>query len=385
MRTYMQDKEIFPSNFVKKYSEALQLILTIGVVDKNLLNIRDKVDRQILHCSAMMGDIENMERLLNMGADGNGIVNNFFGNTPLHWTIANCRPEAACFLVRCKNKYSIDLNIADKNGNTPLHLAVMKGWNRVDDEKRDRTPLKNAITLLAENSTPNVQNKLGNTPLHYAILHRNVECIEKLISCGARLDTVNCKGKTPVDMINTYYAKTQQILYNEIGSCYTLMSQTAWRKCRSDVEEILLGIQNSLSMQEKLRLYNTLEPIYERIDNVIPNSQTTELTKIQRYINFSNKFSYALLTYYRRENLQERKDLYKDLQNIINRYFVNIEKFAEPKEWVKNFKFQISRILSRKIAISKMSNNFPEFNQRSKKYLQNFEKAEVPNLHKFSP
>ncbi|CAG0923853.1 unnamed protein product [Notodromas monacha] len=47
----------------------------------------------------------------------------------------------------------------------------------------------------------NVQNKKGDTPLHLAARCMHYECVDLLISRGANLDLRNCKGSTPRETV----------------------------------------------------------------------------------------------------------------------------------------------------------------------------------------
>lgn len=199
------------------------------MISKNNINRKDYKGRSILHLAAIKGIISAIKRFLDAGADPNSIQDTGHHNTPLHWAIANANTTCAEWVILNSEKYDINLNLADKNGNTPLHLAVLKGWEHIDSEGRDNKPFKTIIKLLAEKADVNQKNRFGHTPLHYAVLHRNTECIATLLKHGARWDELDLSELTPLDMLNLPYDKTNTCLKTTVG-VYTLKPQSQWNE-----------------------------------------------------------------------------------------------------------------------------------------------------------
>jgi len=80
---------------------------------------------------------------------------------------------------------------------TALHLAITQ---------EDGTTL-HIIDFIAQNSSNlNVQNRDGNTPLHLAVVHYQSECIKLLLRCGASPQIENQEGKTPL-----HFAKEREL------------------------------------------------------------------------------------------------------------------------------------------------------------------------------
>ena len=49
--------------------------------------------------------------------------------------------------------------------------------------------------LIASGAQLDLQNKAGNTPLHIAIAYENPDVVKALLAAGARTDVVNVNGK----------------------------------------------------------------------------------------------------------------------------------------------------------------------------------------------
>jgi ankyrin repeat protein len=77
-----------------------------------------------------------------------------------------------------------DLNIQDKDGNTPLHLGV--GCEAVMDK------------LLAGYADPYLANNAGNTILHLAVSTGNISVVKKLLALNINIHHPNNKGETCV-------------------------------------------------------------------------------------------------------------------------------------------------------------------------------------------
>ena len=107
-----------------------------------------------------------------------------FGNeNVLHVAVLNSQISLVQFLVDGKK---IDINAVDKNGDTPLHLAVVGG---------DLDLIK---ILLSNRAKTNVANKIGNTPLHLAAItwqQRADVFIKLLVESGGDVNLKNHKGQ----------------------------------------------------------------------------------------------------------------------------------------------------------------------------------------------
>ena len=80
----------------------------------------------------------------------------------------------------------IDFDIADRDGNTPLHHAVNYGC------------LINVEFLLELGADLSIKNNKSNSPLHVACSNNNLECVRILISHKADVNLPGGNDKTPI-------------------------------------------------------------------------------------------------------------------------------------------------------------------------------------------
>ncbi|KAE8214221.1 hypothetical protein CF327_g2346 [Tilletia walkeri] len=80
------------------------------------------------------------------------------------------------------------IRLANKQGHTLLHLAVMLGFHRL------------AASLLRRGVPVNARDRNGYTALHFAALHGRVTVARLLLSGGARDNIPNWEGQLPIDI-----------------------------------------------------------------------------------------------------------------------------------------------------------------------------------------
>ena len=91
----------------------------------------------------------------------------------------------------------VDVNVKNKNGQTPLHRSVSYDCREI-------------INLLVANGADvNEKAKYGGTPLMYAASNGNKEIAELLIAAGAEVNANDGRGSTPLD--NAIYAKKTEV------------------------------------------------------------------------------------------------------------------------------------------------------------------------------
>lgn len=93
-----------------------------------------------------------------------------------------------------------DVNVAGKDGHTPLSLAC-----------RSNHPRDQIINILLKSGARvNTMDKYKNTPLHYAAFNGNTKAVEELIRRGADIDAKNVEGATA--LWNAVYHKHEEIV-----------------------------------------------------------------------------------------------------------------------------------------------------------------------------
>lgn len=121
--------------------------------------------------------VEMLEVFIDNGANVDA-VDDVRGWSLLFWAVAHCNTKAVQLLV----KKGADVNLTDKDGYTPLHLA--------------QTPIIAQI-LIDKGANVKARGKDGNTPLHmlYPIVTTQI-----LIDHGADVNAKNQKGETPLNL-----------------------------------------------------------------------------------------------------------------------------------------------------------------------------------------
>ncbi|KAJ5633124.1 hypothetical protein N7490_009463 [Penicillium lividum] len=107
---------------------------------------------------------------------------------PLYLRLEGHRPESVLELL----KYKPDLNMADSDGNRPLHVFLKQ--NNFQIISRSGRDVVDA--LLSAGANPNLQNGKGETPLHLMQGSRDLETVSRLVKAGADLEIRNLEGQT---------------------------------------------------------------------------------------------------------------------------------------------------------------------------------------------
>jgi ankyrin repeat protein len=81
-----------------------------------------------------------------------------------------------------------DVNQRGNFGNTPLHVASVRG------------NLEEINALLDGGAEINARGERGDTPLHDAAEQGHLHAVERLLAAGAAPDIANIDGKTPRDL-----------------------------------------------------------------------------------------------------------------------------------------------------------------------------------------
>lgn len=227
--------------------EIIKLLLHHGVD----IDARNHYWQTPLAVAASNGNKEIMELLIQNGANVNTIDTR--GNTPLIRSIREADSlEAARLLLAAGASASINqVSSNDASIGSALHSAVRRG-------KPEFIEL-----LLQHGADINLRDKDQQTPLALAVISGRTEIVELLIKKGADVNTVNIRGNTP--LINSTAGKdSSQIarLLLEAGATQTIdhVSHTAnvgsalhsaiWQK-NMDLVKLLLQFGANINLRDR--------------------------------------------------------------------------------------------------------------------------------------
>nr|7TBO_A Chain A, D12 LOV2-DARPin fusion [synthetic construct]7TBO_B Chain B, D12 LOV2-DARPin fusion [synthetic construct] len=173
---------------IKEIEEKIKKAEDNGDEDK-VKELREKLDKLrkaylilALLEAAKKGQIEEVRRLLELGADANGADGT--GTTPLHLAAYSGHLE----IVEVLLKHGADVDASDVFGYTPLHLAAYWGHLEIVE------------VLLKNGADVNAMDSDGMTPLHLAAKWGYLEIVEVLLKHGADVNAQDKFGKTPFDL-----------------------------------------------------------------------------------------------------------------------------------------------------------------------------------------
>jgi len=112
------------------------------------------------------------------------------GLAPLHWAAQYGRLSVVKSLVR----RGANINVKDKHGFTPLHIAVGENHPRIV-----RTLIKEGANLHARSKDDG-----GGQAIHKAAAYGRLEILKILIRSGAKADSRDAEGNTPLSFAISY-------------------------------------------------------------------------------------------------------------------------------------------------------------------------------------
>lgn len=200
-------------------------------VDVNKPMMGDVLHGTPLHYLAKRGQaIATVPLLVQEGGDFN--IQDRWGNTPLLWAIANGMFSMAKQIIENAPRET-DFDIIGR-GNTALHLALAKGYT---ERTRDGAPLTVSSIdlmrlLISRCKNVNVQERGGNTPLHIACVRRDPVMIRELLEAGADRSITNSYGETPIDMLRKTDPEAHEFL-ESTASVYLLEMRGSVEECKA--------------------------------------------------------------------------------------------------------------------------------------------------------
>jgi serine/threonine protein kinase len=99
-----------------------------------------------------------------------------------------------------------DPNLADKNGNTALHLLDNLDTPTLNCVKQDSLALRVLDLLVSQKANPQLKNKDGNTALHLMAKKDLFQLMQRMIGYGWKPSELNNAGESPLSIAATIYS-----------------------------------------------------------------------------------------------------------------------------------------------------------------------------------
>lgn len=231
----------------RHHSEVVEILLNAGA-DPNRGNIGALPLNRVQYYASSPVFVPLLQLLLNAGADPN--LQDKHGWSPMH---SLCKFPAVLPLLA---EYGGNVNIATKEGNTPLTLwissesapalrTLLTLGAKVDHrDKRGLCALHYAAAvvpsgevavkvLLVGGADPTLKDRRGYTPLHFAAGSCARESIQLLLAAGADINAVSKRGETPLAIVESrehLVAFTEPPSAEEYAETATLLRQAGVRK-----------------------------------------------------------------------------------------------------------------------------------------------------------
>ena len=221
----------------------------------NLDNQTTEYGLTALHQLTVNNDIKKVKLLVKKGADVE--ISDYLGNNLIHFSIMEKNNELILYYL---NLNKIDLNFANLNGNTPLHLYLIEN-NEFNKEILEKL-------ILASNL--NILNYDGNSSIHLLVKNNILEdYIEILKNKVLNVFIQNYNGKT---VYNTFNKK--ELLINLITDSFlnNLSDQNlivSWEKecaiamknkdskkikeCRKKIKDVIQNENRSIPKTKKIK------------------------------------------------------------------------------------------------------------------------------------
>ena len=204
-----------------KSNEAIEYLKKYDDID---VNIRDEGNNYLINYAIILNDVDLVAQLIHMGAKLD--ITDIDGRSILYIPIKFNYIEMLNVMVFFNNvNIGIPLfDIRDKNGNIPLHYAIM------------HSNLYITKKIIEMGSDVNIQDKKGYNALHLAIIHKAIDIIDLILESNIKINTKTLEGETALHMacniqnttiIEKLIKKNIDIDIQDYNSEFTAMHQVA--------------------------------------------------------------------------------------------------------------------------------------------------------------
>ena len=190
-----------------------------------------------LHRAVYESDVYEVQKVLRSHDDVNRADKN--GNTALH--IASLKRNVNIIDSLLRN--GADINIQNNNGRTPLMATMFSSDCMSKAKNKTKKEVAAAMELLlSKGANPNLVDNQGDTILHQAIrkfVHRSIkkDCISLLIQRGADVQIMNKRGKTPYDETVEWRVAKLILMFNFYVAPGILLSSKEINKAKEEKEK----------------------------------------------------------------------------------------------------------------------------------------------------
>ena len=203
----------------------------------------------------------------------------------LHIACSKNSLDIVTFLI----SHRANINIQDKDGETPLHIASSKGYIDI---------VSHLISYGAKRLSKyiNLQNELSSTPLHIASLKGYLDIVSSLVSHGADITIQYSLNHTAYDISCTYYHALNKedisksikkvinpILYSLEYEDLPFFKELIKDKAFNRSQFIKLGkiyynimLKDNVIDEETAEIIKEIERLQEKIDNLKQNLKNDE-------------------------------------------------------------------------------------------------------------
>jgi len=157
--------------------------------------------KSALHFAAELDNSWAISLLASKGADLN--IRDRRGDTPLHLAIRSGSMKAARALIEA----GADLTLANSEGLQPLMIAVI-----------NKTGQYLVSLLISHDAGVNAADGNGDTAIHHAALAGNLQAVKLLVNAGADLSLVNRSGLTAEELAERFGRHSVAKLLNKFRS-----------------------------------------------------------------------------------------------------------------------------------------------------------------------